>query len=243
MDEFDKLLAIVESGKKRGAASDKPLRPDEVLQPEVFGALRAMIMRGRSIRVLIAGLPRLLQRLGYEERFFGLFEPVRVAGFTSDEAKTVIAFAQATMRLTEPAETRVIRASGGQPYLLQLICNSLFIHMIDEGRDVVTERDIVDVIERYILPNETYFADFVSLLDHRNLEIVKTVARLQRETPSRRFVTLAEIENALAPTGIRTLDLRTLVSELTSEDRPLLEQSKNGHLRLTIGLIVDHLER
>lgn len=243
VDEFDKLLAVVEKGKAREEASAVPLRPDEVLQPEIFGALRAMIMRGRAIRLVIAGLPRLLQRLGYEERFFGMLEPVRVAGFTEDEAKMVVGFAEPTMELTLPAETRVFRASGGQPYLLQVICHSLFIHMLEEGRDVVTRLDVDDVLEKAILPNQTYFTDFVNLIDHGNLEIIRAVARLQRETPSRRFVGLAELENALAPMGPAGTDLRALLSDLTSEDRPLLEQSKNGRFRLTIGLLADHLLR
>jgi hypothetical protein len=242
-DEFDKLLAIVENGKQRDRATAAPLRPDEVLQPEVFGALRAMIMRGRSIRVLIAGLPRLLQNLGYEERFFGMLEPVRVAGFTEDEARSVLAFAQPTMKLSASAETRVLRASGGQPYLLQVICHLLYVHMLEEGRDLVTPQDVEDVLEKYVLPNQTYFTDFVNLMDRGNMEIVKTVARLQRDTPSRRFVSLAEIENDLAPTGLGGAALRVQLDELTSEERPLLEKISNGRFRLTIGLLADHLLR
>jgi len=242
LDEFDKLLSIAHATRERQESAVAPFSHDEALQPEVFGALRKMIMGGRVIRVVVAGLPR-LTRQSYDERFFGTLEPVPVAGFTDDEAKRVIAAASGTMRLLDDAERELLRATGAQPYLLQVVCHALFCAMISEGRDLVTLGDVRDVIDREVLPNQTYFTDFLSLLDEQKRRVVRALARLHREAPWRGFVSVGDIERELEAEGRAENDVLAVLEELKTDERPLVERAPNNltRFRLKIGLIGDQL--
>jgi hypothetical protein len=245
MDEFDKLLDLVRAGRERQLKEPQPLGPASVFQPETMGALRKMIMQCRSIRVVVAGLPR-LRSIGYEDRFFGMLEPVTVGGFSADEANQVIDVCKHVASPTAAARAEIHRASGGQPYLLQVICHELFTWMIHEGRDVATEQDVREVLHGRVLTQLAIFSDFMSLLDEPRLELVRVMATLHRESPWRNYVSMADIARSLESKGKSDVAaLGLLMDELMMEDRPLVEHAPNDlqRYRLTIGLLGDHLLR
>jgi hypothetical protein len=244
IDEFDKLVEIVRVSRVRQEAALGTLGPNDILQPEVLGALRGMVMSRRAIRLVVAGLPR-LKNLGYEERFFGMLEPVQVQGFSEEEATKVIAAGEPTMRLTADARSEVLRASGGQPYILQLVCQALFAIMIEEGRNLATVADVREAIEEHILTNRGYFSDFLNLVDDESRPVVLALAALHRELHWRQYVSLSELARALRPQGLAGAELEARLAALETEERPLIERAPNdrSRFRLTIGALGDLLLR
>lgn len=241
LDEFDKVIDLVERG--RGKARDGgPSGPGDVVQREVFGALRKLIMGGRRVRIVVAGLPRIV-RHSYEDRLFGTLETVEIRGFRDDEARRVIEAAAPVLRASESAVLEILAATGGQPYLLQVVCHHLFAEMADAGRGVATEEDVLTVLERDVLPTRLYFTDFLDLLDEPKRRIVHAVARLQREAPWRRYVSLEDIRRDVSPEG--GMDVASVVDELSGDERPLLERAPNSlvRFRLRIGLVGAQLLR
>ena len=160
IDEVDKLLAIIKSGEER--QTQGPLGPHHVLQPEVLGAIRKTLMKDGAVRMVFAGLPTFLEA-GYGDRLFGLFLPVHLKPFTEDEASRVVDASGGVLNLTRRAREYLFRATGLQPYLLNLVCYFLFAAAATSGRDLTTLSDVEEAIEDKLLSSESYFTDYMSL--------------------------------------------------------------------------------
>jgi len=251
IDECDRLLTLVEDGRARQEREGRPLSPQEALQPEVFGALRKALMTTDRISLVLAGLPALGRKAGYENRLFGLMSPLQLRPFSEQEAMEVIDAARPFMEFSVPARHSAFRATGFQPYLLQVLCDCLFHRMRDHGRDVVAPVDVQEVIAEELLPNESNLADYISLIgDDR--ELLFGLAEALAATPqSRRFVSVHEVGHALRQHGFdRPEDeIRVALSNLVPSggedviDRPLVERASNdrSRFRLVVGLLGEYL--
>jgi hypothetical protein len=249
LDEFDRLLELAQAGERRQAASSTPFTAHEVFQTEVFGALRKLLLTGGNVSLIIAGLPALLDT-GYRDRLFGLLLPVHIRSLRTEEARMILDASQNVMRFAPNAVDRIFLATGLQPYLLQLTCHFLFARLVQGGRETVTVADVDEVIDEDILPNESYFADYRSLVEDRMVELLRAMHRALKVTVNRRFVSVQEIAHELGrgASTVRLEELRATLDELsddTRQERPLVTRAPNapGRYRLSIGMLGDHLER
>lgn len=247
LDEFDRLIELAGRTGERQLREGVTLAPSEAVQQQVFGAIRKVVMTSRSVRMVFAGLPSIFS-VRYQDRLFGLFEPVRVNAFKEEEALRVLDASKGVMRFDPVAREEVLWATGSQPYFLQLACHHLFARMLSEGRDLVSLRDVRDTIEQDILSNESYFLDYRSLVDEHNRPLLRAMAALLRELVGRRrFVSLEEIAAQLARDGVDAagLDLKEAIEQLVADERPLLSASARGKrvYRITIGILGDYLLR
>jgi hypothetical protein len=253
-DEVDNLLSLADGARARQEREGRPLGPDEVLQPEVFGALRKALMQSQALNIVFAGLPAIL-KLGYQHRLFGLLELVEVGPFHEKDAEKVLSVGKRGFEISSVAKHRLFEASGLQPYLLQLMCKYLFTRMVHSGRDVVAPSDVDEVIAERILPNETYFTDLVSLLGEER-RVVFGLARALRGQPStRRFVSIREVVETLGRLGYEYSDdqvrsaldavCSTTPTEQPKTERPLVARAQNNpnRFRLIIGVLGDYLIR
>lgn len=245
MDEFDKIVSVARASEERQRTANRPLRPNETLQPEIFGSLRKLILTSRSVRVMIAGLPALL-RLGHENRLFGLLTPVPTRSFSREEADRIIDVSKDCFSIQPSARESILRLTGMQPYLLQVLCHELFVYMLDSGRDSVTERDVHHVVEETILPHQTYFADYEKLIGPEQVPLLRAIARVHRDAPrSRLFASIGEIVRELRRSGENFTEdeVSAQLAELEAEDRPLVVRPDNSRtrFRLAIGLLGEFL--
>lgn len=251
VDECDRLLKLVEDGRKRQEREGRPLSPQQTFQPEVFGALRKALMTNVCIHLVLAGLPALVRKAGYENRLFGLMTPLQLRPFSVQEATEVMDAAKPTMDFSVAARHYAFRATGLQPYLLQVLCDCLFHRMKDHGRDVVAPADIQQVIAEQLLPNESNLADYLSLIGD-DWELLFGLAEALAAAPqSRRFVSVHEVGQALRQHGLEWSEdeirdgLNKLVPSIGEDvvDRPLVESASNdrNRFRLVVGLLGEYL--
>lgn len=249
LDEFDRLLELARAGERQQEAAGKPLGPHEVFQNEIFGALRKLVLSGGNVSLIIAGLPALLHA-GYRDRLFGLLLPVHIRSLRPEDARKILDASQNVMHFAPNAVDRIFLATGLQPYLLQLTCHFLFARLVQGGRELVTASDVDEVIEEDILPNESYFADYRSLVEDRTVDLLRAMHRALRVAGKRRFVSVQEIAHELGrgASSVRLEELRVGLDELSDDirhERPLVARAPNapGRYRLSIGMLGDHLER
>lgn len=253
IDEFDKLLHIANKSSERDIKENRVSKPSEAFQPEVFGAMRKVLMNSSRITFIISGL-RTIMKQEYQDRFFGLMDPIAIKAFHRKEAEEVINAGSDVMLMSTEAREMVLNASGMQPYLLQVICNELFHKMKYTGRDMVAPFDVQDVIEMNILPNEKYFTDYDSLIgDDREILYGLALAHHRSKTGNKNYVSVSDVAHELATEGLE-YDTEEILQVLTSlradsstsfVERPLVERAKNHmrRFRLIIGLLGDHLIR
>ena len=246
LDELETLVDLAQKGASTREQAADEIDPSRVFQPQVFGALRKAIMKGGGLKMLFAGLPKILEAT-YHDRLFGLLLPVRVGPFSEKAASEILDASRQWFTFSQAARDLVLRKTGLQPYLLQLVCHSIFGRMVTSARDQVTPHDVDTVIKESILPNEAYFTDYVSLIGG-DAHILRAMAILHQEVGERRsFVSVTEIANELNRLGyqISVPTLRDTLNGLASGDRPLIRSAPNAsdRFQLLIGILGDRLIR
>lgn len=246
-DEFDRIIHLAAASVQAAEAGGPTLGPGKTFQPQVFGAIRKVLMRPVNLRMVFAGLPAIM-RATYKDRLFGLFDSVEIDKFTEEEADRVLDAGANAFTLTRASRERLYSATGLQPYLLQLCCHRLFTAMRHSGRDVATLEDVEEVLE-YILENESYFTDYVSLVDSERKPLLRALAEAQRDAErlGLEFAPVASVGQAYARLGGRTTpdEIRMQLKAWSEEERPLVRQAMNNlnRFRLEIGLLGEHLLR
>jgi hypothetical protein len=247
IDEFDHIIRLTKSAVKKAERGDKDVGPNEVMQPQTLGALRKMLMKGGAIRLVLAGLPEILAVQTYDDRLFGLVHRVEVGPFLESEANRVVALAEGFITFPLRVRSQLYDVTGLQPYLLQLLCNSIYTHVSASGRDEVTSEDLQEVIERDIVPHENYFKDYVALIRDENRSLLRALALAQKAVVTRRrYVTPGEVVHELWKAGESRANVHTVsqqLRELAEEERPIVAESgdNRGNFRLIIGLLTERL--
>lgn len=246
IDEFDHLVRLVRKAEERIQAGGAE-GPNEAFQPQTMGALRKMLMKGASIRLVLCGLPNILSQATYEDRLFGLVQKVEVGPFQEGEADRVIEMAEPDVVFPARVRSLLYDSVGLQPYLLQLMCSSIYSRVSSSGRDEVTSEDLQEIIERDILPNETNFTDYLALIRQEDRPLVRALALAQKAVNARRrFVTPGEVVHELWQAGesrATVADVTLQLRAMSREERPLVHESGDhrGNFRLVIGLLTDRL--
>lgn len=245
IDEFDNLVHIIRDGEQRSREAGRVLPPQEALQPQTLAALRKMLMKGGSIRLVLAGLPDILRGQSYDDRLFGLVHAIEVGAFQREEADAVVGMAD--LPFSGDARERLYDATGMQPYLLQLLCYHVYARMMSSGRDRVTTLDLQEAIDLDIVPNEATFTNYLELIRDDDRPLLRALARAQQALVGRRrFVTPGEVAQELWKVGDSAAGVESVsqqLGELSKGDRPLVAESgdRRGNFRLVIGLLADRL--
>lgn len=247
-DEFEKLLANLQLWGKRQAASSLPLRAESALVPETLAALRKAMLHAPRVSFVVSGVPRIWHEFqSYDARMFGLMNPLRLHALDESAALKLVNAAK-LYKLTEAAQQLLLRISGRQPFLLQVLCEQLFHHMKSSGRDAATTTDVELILAKSILPNEAYWTDYEKLLgDDRDL--YRAIALAHRQVgPSRMYVPfelIYKLYTEHGPALSREAVRQRLLQEVKHDERPLIRQRPNHqtYFGLTIGLLIPILAR
>jgi hypothetical protein len=130
LDEFEAIEGAVLAGK---------------VSRDIFQFLRAKSQEP-SITLVLGGLHTLDEMSrDYQQPFYGSYENIRVSYLTRDDAWRLIVNPTLHFRLNyEPeAVEYIIAETGGQPYLVQLICRDALDHLNHELFDENKERDVL----------------------------------------------------------------------------------------------------
>lgn len=246
-DECEKLLANLRKWKVRCADSNSSPNPREALVPEVLGAIRKAMQHAERISFVIAGVPEIMSSLqDYQERWFGLMNPIEIRPLEAEEARRLVQLKQLPYKVSSDATEEVLYLSGRQPYLIQLICRDLFDHMLLSGRETAARLDIDYIVDRYIIPRETYFTDYRKLIKEDEQEIIRGIASAQVRRNRRRkgYVSVEAIYEAVRSFGTECTRpwVVSKLKEMTKGDRPLVEE-KQSRYRIIIGLLSKILEQ
>lgn len=250
LDEFDALLHLADLAEEKRESTGEIHGPGEVFQPRTFGALRGAIMERDYFNIAFAGMPS-IKETEYEDRLFGLMIPIEVGPFSKEEAKEVVERGNDVFKLNPMARKRLFAATGLQPYLLQLVCHELYPKMANSGRDIVTRRDVDDVIRFEMLENEEQFLDYIDLIGDDYELLLGLAAALEQVAGRKQYVSDQEVHQALVDRGLEwTLkdvksELARLRDEGSDEERPLIESAGRGinrnRYRFVIGMLGEFL--
>lgn len=246
-DEFDNLLNISKQTNDIKEKSDKVLGPSDVFEQETFSALRKALMSSRYLNIVFTGLPDLTIQ-DYQSRLFGLADQIQIKEFEDHEAKEVIDISKNIMTIQPIVRQMIIEAAGAQPFLLQVICHSLFYKNINSGRDIVSINDLHEVIDQ-IISTDSYFKDYISFIkDDIWITLHGLALSLNLRSEKRRYVYANEVHDSLLSRGYdcNIDDIRNTLKRL-SEDSPftrsLVKRTKNNYYRFSIGIIKDFILR
>lgn len=247
-DEFEKLLANLKSWGERQAGAPTPPSPESALVPETLAALRKAMLHAPRVSFVVCGVSHIWNEFqSYDARMFGLMNPVVLQALDESSALKLINVVK-WYQLTDRARKLLLRMSGRQPYLLQVLSEALFQHMKQSGRDVATATDVEEVIERKILPNEAYLTDYMNLVGDDALFFRSLAMAHRRVDSSRIFVPFEIIYKSLLDHGLhvsREQARQRLLDESRRTERPLIQQNPSNyeHFGLTIGLLIPLLAR
>jgi hypothetical protein len=130
LDEFEAVERAVDAGR---------------IGKEIYGFLRAKTQEP-WITLVFGGLHTLDEMSrDYQQPFYGSYENIRVSYLAHDDAWKLITNPTPDFSLNyeRAAVERIISETGGQPYLVQLICRDALDHLNHELFDENKERDVL----------------------------------------------------------------------------------------------------
>ncbi len=246
-DEFEKLIANLRIWQERSYNSGTLQNARNALIPEIFGTLRKMMLHANRFSFIISGLPGIKKSFQeYEARWFGLMSPININPLEDSEAKELIQPDSIPYDISPEASKEILYMTGSQPYLIQLICKNLFDEVLISGKGTVSRLDVINLVERDILPNEEYFFDYYRLMGE-DKDIIKAIAICHKKVGKRRrFVSVSEILDILNTLHIDISKdiLINKLEEMEKEERPLVKRSpsKSDSYRVVIGMLNSLLE-
>lgn len=134
------------------------------LDPAFFGYLRHLMQHESRLTLVIAGAHRLDELR--PAAWAGIFNAAlhhRLSGLGSDEARALISAPLSdALRYDELAIDQLLRLSGGQPYFLQLLCQTLVDAANTRQQSVITLEHVLAVREHVLELGEAPLADLWS---------------------------------------------------------------------------------
>jgi len=187
LDEFDKLQEGVENG---------------ITSPQVFQNIRHLVHTHHDLSLILAGTPLLKHlREQHWSALYGFGISIPVSFLEPSDARDLITEpVEKTLRYSEAAIERIIEATNGQPYLIQSLCNSIFLDLAEEStRNVVSLTDAEKAI-REMTERGGHFRDLWNFAKTARRRLLLALA--QRRSRDGAFLTRATIEEELSALGV-----------------------------------------
>jgi outer membrane protein assembly factor BamB len=165
------------------------------LDAGIFDYLRSLMQNWRCMHFLLAGTHTIQDLTAeYWSVFFNIALHRRLAKFTREAARQLITEPVADKLEYDPfAIEKIHQLTGDQPYLIQLVCNSLVRHCNKEQKSYVTINDVNIVQEKVMETGHIYF-DWIWNQAATKEERVVLAIMAQEGGDEGRTVSLADIE-------------------------------------------------
>ena len=231
LDEFDKLQEGVENG---------------ITSPSVFQNIRHLVHTHSDLSLILAGTPLLKHlREQHWSALYGFGISVKVSFLSEADARCLITEPVAgVLRYSEAAIERLIEATNGQPYLLQSLCNAVFLDLAEEGtRQTVSIKDVDKTIQE-MAETGGHFRDLWNFAGTERRRLLLAMA--QRKSRSGGLLSRSTILEELADYGVSVPKNERIGTDLEYlRDLELLKLNKHSssqHYTLLVPLFGEWIE-
>jgi AAA+ ATPase superfamily predicted ATPase len=208
------------------------------LNAGIFDYFRSLMQNWRIMHFLLAGTHTIQDLTAeYWSVFFNIALHRRLAKFTREAAHQLITQPVAEKLEYDPfAIEKIHQLTGDQPYLIQLVCNSLVRHCNKEQKNYVTINDVNIVQEKVMETGHIYFDWIWSQASTKEERIVLAIIA-QEGSDEGRNVSLADIERVHRDYNIpykREMVLQALKKLCTGD--VVSEAPRENRFKLPVGL-------
>jgi hypothetical protein len=238
-DEFEELEMRVASGK---------------LEATIFPYFRHLMQHHRRLGFIFVGTHKLESLSSdYWSIFFNIAMYKHVAFLDETAAKALITepVAEYGLIYDDLALEKMVRATAGHPYFLQLTCHALVNRANREAQNYLTIQDVNTVLEEMVELGEAHFAFLWEQADPTEQVVLAALTRVLGQGPSATSTQVAEtlVERAVQVTArevseaLRRLAERDVIREIT--DQPPRYEYKVELVRLwverykTLGRVIE----
>lgn len=141
IDEFQKWITLL----------------DPLSRTRVFAILRGLFNRSEggnlSISIVLSGLSSIREFMKSSADFQNAFKVLPVEAFSLSETETLIR-SNITVEFDTRAVSRVRDLSGGNPFLINLLCNDLVVHLREQNRAYCLPQDVEKVVRAQLEDRE-----------------------------------------------------------------------------------------
>lgn len=123
----------------------------------IFANFRHLLHTNPSLTAIFTGSLRLRRlREDYGSALFGLGQKINVGRLEPESARRLVSDpVQGRLEYSSTARERIVDLCGGQPFLIQQLCNIIFVNAAQSGKAVVDPADIEQSLGRF-LENEHF---------------------------------------------------------------------------------------
>ena len=143
IDEFDKLQAGIDNG---------------ITSPQVPENIRFLVQNNSRLTAILTGSKRLQRmRQEYYSALFGLGTRITVSELDRDSAALLVQNpVDQFYKFTKDAVDYLVHMSGGQPFVIQCICNQIFEEAKKMKRKTVNRKEVERSIDQWVKGNEHF---------------------------------------------------------------------------------------
>jgi hypothetical protein len=223
IDEFEELEGLVKNGK---------------LDSNIFVYLRSLMQHRQHMNFLLAGLHTIQELTApYWSVFFNIAKHRYISKLSEDAASRLI---------IEPVEGKLeydlfaiekIRAlSGDQPYLIQLICNTLVQHCNRQQRNYVTINDVNVILKSVTSTSSTHFQWIWDQASAEERILLSIIA--QEGGEEGHYISLVDIERLYLDSALPFKRERVLQGLHNLRDGDIVHEVAREHrYKVPVGLI------
>lgn len=223
LDEFDKVPEGIEA---------------QVISPEVPQNLRSLVINNVGLGAIFAGSRRMLELQGqYRSALFGLGLPLDVTAIDRSQALQLVTEpVSGALTFATPVAEQVVDLCAQQPYLIQMLCSSIFDQCARTGERSVSSATVETAADELVTGWAHLDHFWVSAGSDRARYLLFVIDRLTAESAGEP-ASLRTIEDELERTGV-PLDREELVGDyLQSLMRlELVANEKDGRYRIAVPL-------
>jgi hypothetical protein len=217
VDEFERLDRYVEEGKMEGLDFAAPLR--------------ALIQHQDWLAFVFAGTHQLEALFSkYWSVFFNMAQQKTIGFLSQEEARGLITEPVRGRRVYDDlAVEEVLRATGGHPYFLQVMCDRLMNLCSTERRSYVTIRDVRDVSEEVLATGRAHLTFVWDESDQAEQDVLAGLAKALAVDPCATVDTIVRhLERAGRPRA--RPDIREALRRLETRRRIVTREPGPGDI-------------
>jgi hypothetical protein len=203
----------------------------EGMDPGVLYYFRNLMQHRDSLIFVFTGTHRLQEMTGdYWNVLFSIALNIEISFLEEDATRRLITEpVRGHLEYDDLTIEKIIRVTHCQPYLVQLICWQLVIHLNSHQRNYATINDVDEVLDQILVTAEAYFNSIWERAEPHQRLALALLASLLR--PGKETTLLSEVERGLADKGV-AITRRQLIGALGKLcRRDVLEEYTDGEAR------------
>ncbi|MFM7203502.1 MAG: hypothetical protein ACKO6N_22175, partial [Myxococcota bacterium] len=245
IDELERLFECIERREARSGDVSLPESGQSELSRTTVAILRDVLQKMERISFVLAGVTPVLRRFTTHkgERLFKLAVEVECKTLSPEACIQLICEpVRSHYEVLQLAYQHIIRETGRQPYLIQLVCSEVFRYAMKHQLEHITRSHVEQVLDE-LVPQRRHFSYLNDdVKDPEHYRIVRAVAMVQRGNTAVPFLDIAAMLERLGH-KMPVEKLFDTLKHLELNAPQVLERrvGTRDTFRLTVGLYARHL--